>query len=153
MIGEFSFVERENLNHAYSIAAKGIRMPTLRKLGLSEKYHQALQRYSEVSYRHGLDSRYLASPALTWIRSLLIEARIPSKPSSHSPNGWSRCGKTDPNCTLSGLSFFPSATTAPFTRALPSSRGFLRPRRVCFSFAVPTGESSKEGLFSGYDTA
>ncbi|CDM35388.1 unnamed protein product [Penicillium roqueforti FM164] len=24
-------------------------MPTLRKLGLSEKYHQALQRYSEVA--------------------------------------------------------------------------------------------------------
>ncbi|KGO47014.1 Polyketide synthase, enoylreductase [Penicillium expansum] len=49
VIGESSFAERENLNHAYSIAAKGIRMPTLHKLGLSEKYHQALQRYSEVA--------------------------------------------------------------------------------------------------------
>jgi hypothetical protein len=59
VIGESSFAERENLNHAYSIAAKGIRMPTLRKLGLSEKYHQALQRYSEVSIRCGLDVTWL----------------------------------------------------------------------------------------------
>lgn len=59
VIGESSFAERESLNHAYSIAAKGIRMPTLRKLGLSEKYHQALQRYSEVSSHRGLDRTYL----------------------------------------------------------------------------------------------
>jgi hypothetical protein len=50
VIGESSFAEREEINHAYSIAAKAIRMSTLRKLGLSENYHQALQRYSEVSY-------------------------------------------------------------------------------------------------------
>lgn len=50
VLGQSSFAERENLTHAFSIAAKGIRQNTLQKLGLSEKYHQALQRYSEVSH-------------------------------------------------------------------------------------------------------
>lgn len=124
MIGESSFAERENINHAYSIAAKGIRMPTLRKLGLSEKYHQALQRYSEVSYCR-LDLAYLG-PTLTWIRSLLIEARILSRRSLHSPNGWLRCGTIDQNSMDFGPNSFPSVTTAPSKRAPPSSRGFPR---------------------------
>ncbi|KAJ5772991.1 Polyketide synthase enoylreductase [Penicillium paradoxum] len=49
VIGQPSFAEREQLTHAYSTVAKGIRMHTLRKLGLSEKYHQALQRYPEIA--------------------------------------------------------------------------------------------------------
>jgi hypothetical protein len=60
VLGQSSFAERENLTHAFSIAAKGIRQSTLQRLGLSEKYHQALQRYSEVSHccAH-LDRTYL----------------------------------------------------------------------------------------------
>ncbi|KAJ5317099.1 hypothetical protein PENANT_c029G06798 [Penicillium antarcticum] len=49
VLGQSSFAERENLTHAFSIAAKGIRQATLSKLGLGEKYHQALQRYTEVA--------------------------------------------------------------------------------------------------------
>lgn len=49
VLGQSSFAERENLANAFSIAAKGICQTTLQKLGLSGKYHQALQRYSEVS--------------------------------------------------------------------------------------------------------
>ncbi|KAJ5467034.1 hypothetical protein N7475_004786 [Penicillium sp. IBT 31633x] len=50
VIGQPSFAERELLTHAYISAAKGIRLQTLLKLGLSENYHQALQRYPEVGY-------------------------------------------------------------------------------------------------------
>ncbi|KAJ5129380.1 uncharacterized protein N7515_005419 [Penicillium bovifimosum] len=49
VIGQPTFAEREKLTQTYISAAKGIRLATLRKLGLSEKYHQALQRYSEVA--------------------------------------------------------------------------------------------------------
>lgn len=76
VLGQPSFAERENLTLAYSTVAKGIRMQTLRKLGLSEKYHQALQRYPEVSF-HGFHPgpSYLCRALLTFIRSLPIEVR------------------------------------------------------------------------------
>lgn len=153
MIGDSSFAERENINHAYSIAAKGIRMPTLRKLGLSEKYHQALQRYSEVSYCR-LDLAYLG-PTLTWIRSLLIEARILSRPNLHSPNGWLRCGTIDRNSMDFGPNFSPSVTTVPCKRAPPSSRGFPRITSSTPQVSFPSipGKASKKRLFSGYKSA
>lgn len=49
MVGQPSFDKSEYLTNAYITAAKGIRLQTLLRLGLSEKYHQALQRYPEVS--------------------------------------------------------------------------------------------------------
>lgn len=47
-IGESTVAERENLLHAYNTAAKQILESTLRKLGLGEKYLEALSRYNEV---------------------------------------------------------------------------------------------------------
>ncbi|KAJ5856070.1 uncharacterized protein N7529_010014 [Penicillium soppii] len=49
VIGKETFFERENLTHAYSLAARDVRLSTVRKLGLSDRYHEALQRYPEVS--------------------------------------------------------------------------------------------------------
>ncbi|CAG8217576.1 unnamed protein product [Penicillium salamii] len=49
VIGKETFSERENLTRAYSLAARDIRSTTIRKLGLSDRYHEALQRYPEVS--------------------------------------------------------------------------------------------------------
>jgi hypothetical protein len=49
VIEKDTFVERENITHAYSLAAREIRLITIRRLGLSDRYHEALQRYSEVS--------------------------------------------------------------------------------------------------------
>lgn len=48
-IGEMNTAERENLSLAYSNAARRVQPRTLSKLGLGDKYHQAIQRYSEVS--------------------------------------------------------------------------------------------------------
>ena len=47
-IGEFTTAERETLSRAYGIAALQISLGTIQKLGLSEKYHEAVMRYSEV---------------------------------------------------------------------------------------------------------
>lgn len=49
VIGEDTIAERETLSRAYSNAAKKVRVETIHKLGLSKEYHQALQRYDEVS--------------------------------------------------------------------------------------------------------
>ncbi|CAG8420714.1 unnamed protein product [Penicillium salamii] len=49
VIGKETFSERENLTRAYSLAARNIRSTTIRKLGLSDRYHEALQRYPEVA--------------------------------------------------------------------------------------------------------
>ncbi|KAJ5549915.1 hypothetical protein N7461_004613 [Penicillium sp. DV-2018c] len=65
VLGRPTFAEREHLTQTYISAARGIRLGTLRKLGLSEKYHQALQRYSEVS-AVDLALRTLPGLALTW---------------------------------------------------------------------------------------
>lgn len=48
-IGKETFVGNENLTLAYSSAANMVRLITIRKLGLSDRYHDALQRYPEVS--------------------------------------------------------------------------------------------------------
>lgn len=50
VIGKETFSEREKLTHAYSTAARNVRLSTIRKLGLSDRYHEALQRYPEVSW-------------------------------------------------------------------------------------------------------
>ncbi|KAJ5776148.1 uncharacterized protein N7511_001159 [Penicillium nucicola] len=65
VLGHSSFTEREQLTHALSIAAKGIRQPTLSKLGLGEKYRQALQRYSEVSHCYAHVEWTSPEPSLT----------------------------------------------------------------------------------------
>lgn len=48
VIGKETVSERENLTRAYSLAARDIRLVTIRRLGLSDRYHEALQRYPEV---------------------------------------------------------------------------------------------------------
>lgn len=48
-IGEATVAHRENLSLAYANAVNQIHPSTLQQLGLSEKYHTALQRYNEVS--------------------------------------------------------------------------------------------------------
>ncbi|KAJ5584422.1 uncharacterized protein N7459_004222 [Penicillium hispanicum] len=48
-IGQFTFAERETLALAYTHAARQVHQGTLRKLGLPDKYHEALQRYDEVA--------------------------------------------------------------------------------------------------------
>ena len=48
VIGKETFSERENLTRAYSLAARDIRSSTIGKLGLSDRYYEALQRYPEV---------------------------------------------------------------------------------------------------------
>jgi len=47
-ISNITVAERENIFHAYSNAAKQVRESTLLKLGLGEKYYEALSRYHEV---------------------------------------------------------------------------------------------------------
>lgn len=49
-IGETTTAEREALSRAYSAAAKRIRIDTIMKLGLSDRHHEALLRYDEVSF-------------------------------------------------------------------------------------------------------
>ncbi|KAJ5318902.1 hypothetical protein MYU51_012489 [Penicillium brevicompactum] len=49
VIGKETVSERENLTRAYSLAARDIRLITIRRLGLSDRYHEALQRYPEVA--------------------------------------------------------------------------------------------------------
>lgn len=48
-IGQDNCADRESLGHAYSIASKQVHEGTLRRLGLSPKYGEALLRYEEVS--------------------------------------------------------------------------------------------------------
>lgn len=49
-VGDVLFTERDLLSRAYNIAARRIRIDTLWSLGLSDKYHEALKRYDEVSF-------------------------------------------------------------------------------------------------------
>ncbi|KAJ6126917.1 hypothetical protein N7523_002529 [Penicillium sp. IBT 18751x] len=48
-IGDTTAADRENLFHAYNTAAKHVRADTLERLGLGEKYCEALARYNEVA--------------------------------------------------------------------------------------------------------
>jgi hypothetical protein len=47
-IGEDNVAERECISRGYINAAKQVGEETVEKLGLSDKYHQALLRYEEV---------------------------------------------------------------------------------------------------------
>lgn len=119
VIGKETFSERENLTRAYSLAARDIRLITIRKLGLSDRYYEALQRYPEVSC--GWTRGRTLSSRLTCTRLPPTEVRILSEQSSLLPNGSSRRRKPDQNCMGSGPSFSRSATTAASSRAPPSS--------------------------------
>jgi hypothetical protein len=49
-IGEDNVAERECISRGYINAAKHVQEETVERLGLSEKYHQALLRYEEVRF-------------------------------------------------------------------------------------------------------
>ncbi|KAJ5679181.1 hypothetical protein N7462_007425 [Penicillium macrosclerotiorum] len=66
-IGEDTTAERETLSRAYIIAAKRIREGTLQKLGLSDRYHQALQRYDEVAAYRSPNPFQTEVPFARWL--------------------------------------------------------------------------------------
>lgn len=135
VIGKETVSERENLTRAYSLAARDIRLITIRRLGLSDRYHEALQRYPEVGCRRWF-GRTLSS-GLTCTRLPPTEVRILSERSSLLPNGSSKRGIPDQNCMGSGPSFSRSAMTAAFSRAPPSSDHLIPSCLVDFPFSFP----------------
>ncbi|KAJ5168495.1 uncharacterized protein N7482_004089 [Penicillium canariense] len=66
-IGEDNTAERETLSHAYVNAAKQIHEGTLRKLGLSDQYYQALLRYNEIAAYRSPNPFQTEVPFAKWL--------------------------------------------------------------------------------------
>lgn len=122
-IGETNTAEREILSRAYSNAARRVHWSTLDSLGLDVRHHDALQRYSDVSWKpfspsfsHGCHQSLPLSDAQVY-RSLFIGVQIPSTQRLHSLSGWSSRVRKSRTCLHSGQVSIQSATVVPYTKA------------------------------------
>ncbi|CAL5868172.1 uncharacterized protein PFLUO_LOCUS2396 [Penicillium psychrofluorescens] len=66
-VGDVLFTERDLLSRAYNIAARRIRIDTLWSLGLSDKYHEALKRYDEVTIYRSSNPFETEAPFARWL--------------------------------------------------------------------------------------
>lgn len=128
-IGEKNIAEREVLSRAYGNAARRVKWGTLDSLGLDIRHHDALQRYSDVSWKvssplllamKAIKAQHFLTPQV--YRSLFIGARIPSTQRLLLPNGWSSRVRQSQTCSRSGQGSIQSAMAVPFTKASFSTR-------------------------------
>ncbi|KAF3389072.1 putative zinc-type alcohol dehydrogenase-like protein YogA, partial [Penicillium rolfsii] len=66
-IGEDNFAERECIKHGFVNAVKHIGQETVERLGLPEKYHQALLRYEEVAAYRSPNPFQTETPFAKWL--------------------------------------------------------------------------------------
>ncbi|KAJ5905750.1 uncharacterized protein N7473_002666 [Penicillium subrubescens] len=66
-IGEDNVAERECISRGYVNAAKHVEEETVERLGLSEKYHQALLRYEEVAAYRSPNPFQTETPFARWL--------------------------------------------------------------------------------------